>query len=806
VNVSPSYRIPLAKYPAIRIVLLFAGGIIIAFQLSFGIYVWLAVFGISVITWTMAEYFARRKLNVAFNYAAIGCYFMAIISFGSLWQTLFSSHYQPASARLLSSYAWKPIKVKGTIQNIGKSSSGKYHLDINVKTTWLEDSLKWKEPYTLRTIYDPQKKHLPRPAKIGDIIRFRATVYPLEGKRNPHIFDYKKFLASRGIYVQAGITKIYSIRQTNGWLSWLTWRRRALELIKKTFSPKTTPLAEAVLLGYKNDLPRGLKTGFSRVGLAHIMAVSGLHVGLLIAPFWLIIPFLWRFKYGRQFGFFLLVSMLFIYAGLTGFSPSVMRASITGGFLTYGRLFHRLRDSKNLTAAAAILILLINPEQLFSVSFQLSFAAVFSILLIIPVLQELLPVWLKTRWYGTLVMIMLLSTVVQAALYPLLSYYFGYFSFAGPLTNLAVLPLLTFILPYSLLLLPVAAFFPAGAFVLNAPCRWFFIYLQWIVTRVSRLSWSWVHTSPPGVFIFLIWVALICMIAALYHPRLRWKFFILILIILCTQQTYRLVQKLQRPLLKITMFDVGQGDAAFISTPSGKHFLIDTGRWRPGYNSANSIILPYLKAAGVHKLDAVFLSHPHSDHIGGMPAVITHIPIDTIYNSGYSYHSELYRRYLRLAQKHHIPVKSLSAGDRVLLDPAMRIFIYGPSPFNHFTDANQHSLIIELIYGKKRFLFVGDAGKPEDELLLNHYGPMLNTDFLKVGHHGSKTSSYITFLKTATPNIEAVSLAFHNKYHFPSPQAVQHLKATHAKIYYTSRSGALVFYSNGTYIKRKKWQ
>jgi competence protein ComEC len=806
VSIPTSNRVPLAKYPAIRIALLLAAGIVIAFQFSLGIYFWAAAFGASLITWVITEYISRRKLTIWLNYAAIVCYFIGIISFGGLWQALFSRPHQPASARLLSAYRWKPIEATGKIQNIGKSSSGKYYLDVNVKSTTIEDSLKWREPYTLRAIYDPKIKPLPKSVKLGAKIHFLATVYPLEHSRNPHTFDYKKFLASRGIYTQAGIKQIYSIRQTDDWFSWLTWRRKTLGLIREIFSSKTTPLAEAVLLGYKNDLSHELKTGFSRVGLAHIMAVSGLHVGLLIAPFWLIIPFLWGFKYGKQFGLGLLVIMLVVYAGLTGFSPSVMRASITGGFLTYGRLFHRLRDSKNLTAAAAIIILVINPNQLFSVSFQLSFAAVFSILLIIPVLQEMLPAWVRTRWYGTLVMIMLLSVVVQAALYPLLSYYFGYFSFAGPLTNLAVLPFLTFVLPYALLLLPVAAFFPSGAYVLNAPCRWFFSYLQWLVSRVSHLSWSWIHTPSPGVFIFLIWVVLICMLAALYHTRLRWKFFILILAILCMQQTFSLVHKLQRPLLKITMFDVGQGDAAFISTPSGKHFLIDTGRWTPGYNSASNIILPYLEAIGVNKLDAIFLSHPHADHIGGMPALIKHIPIDTIYNPGFSYDSGLYHRYLSLAHKHHIPVKSLSAGDRVLLDPAMRIYIYGPGRFNHNSDINQHSLIIELIYGKKHFLFMGDAGKVEERLLVQHFGSMLKTDFLKVGHHGSKTSSSTVFLKTAAPNIEAVSLALHNRYHFPNPKAVQRLKAIHAKLYYTSRSGALVFYSDGTFIKRKNWR
>lgn len=802
-----SYQIPLAKYPAVRLAIIFGAGIVAGAYTSAELWLWAITFGLMVAVWAAVEYTARKRINVGLSYSAIICYSLAIIGFGALWQSLRSPDQHPPSEQLLSAYTWESIEATGIIRDISMSRSGKYHLIVNVSSTIIGDSLKWNEPYKLSAIYDPAEKPLPEAAVLGAVIHFRATVYPLEHSRNPHEFDYKKFLISRGIYTQAGIKHIYNIHITNQWLSWLTWRRKALGLIRQTFSPRTVPLAEAVLLGYKNDLPRKLKTDFSRVGLAHIMAVSGLHVGLLIAPFWLIIPFLWGFKYGKQFGLLFLVVMLVVYAGLTGFSASVMRASITGGLLTYGRLFNRLRDSKNLTAVAAIIILLIDPGQLFSVSFQLSFAAVFSILLIIPVLQKLLPVWVKTKWYGNLVMIMLVSVVVQAALYPMLSYYFGYFSLIGPLTNLAVLPLLTFILPFSLLLLPVASILPSGAFILNAPCRWFFAYLQWIVTHAVQLSWSWVHTPPPGVFIFLIWIAVVCLIAGLLHKRLRWKFAVVILIILCSQQTVKLVHSLKTPRLKVTMFDVGQGDAAFISTPAGKHFLIDTGRWTPGYNSGRYVILPYLKAIGVNELDAVFLSHPHADHIGGMPSLIKNIKIDTIYNSGYSYDSELYRRYLSMARKRHIPVIHLSAGDRVSLDPAMRIFIYGPTRvFDHFADPNQHSLVTELIYGQTQLLFMGDAGKGEGKLLLNHFGSMLNTDFLKVGHHGSKTASSTVFLKTATPNIEAVSVAFRNKYHLPDPEAVRRLKAAHSKIYFTSRSGALVFSSNGTSVNRIKWR
>ncbi len=801
-----TYHFPFAKYPAVRIALLFITGIICSNYISASAYAWGLAFVLLAFIWLWAEYQFRSSLVTGYTSLSIAAYLAGVICFGALWHSLFDHQKTPASAQLLSAYTWEQVEINGEVNNIKQTSTGKYQLDITTDSTIFEDSLHWGESYVVRAVYDPAEKRLPAAIQLGAIVHFKATVYPLESKSNPHEFDYKQYLSTLGIYSQVGIDKIVSIKKAQNTLSWNTFRRHTLRLIEHNFSSKTVSIAKALLMGHKNEMQREDKIAFSRAGLSHIMAVSGLHVGFIIAPFWLLIPFCWAFRWGKYLGLSALVFGLIFYAGLTNFSASVVRASLTGGLLAYGRLFHKSRDSKNITAVAAIIILLFNPNDLFDIGFQLSFGAVYIILLILPVVQRFIPAHIQRRWYGIPIMVVIVSFIVQIGLYPLLSFYFGEFSLVGPLANAVIVPWLSVVVPLGLLLLAVSAVFPEAGMLLNYPNDKFLEFLQWFVNEAVSWNWSWIQTPSTGLFIFMIWGAVLFLVASVTLPRLRWKMLILFLIVLSTQQVHSLYTSFQPAKLQITMLDVGQGDAAFIQTPAGKNFLVDAGRWMPTYNSARYVIIPHLKARGVQKLDGVFLSHPHADHIGGIIELLNNMPIDTVYNSGFKYESQLYKNYLALANQKNVSVKPLRAGMQIQIDPAVRLFVYGPSAKNHHTDPNEQSLVMELIYGETEFLFTGDAGADQERLLLHNFAELLDADFLKVGHHGSRTSSSIPFLSTVTPDIAAVSLGLRNRYQHPHTEAVDRLMTASPQLYYTSQSGALHFSSNGYNISRHRWR
>jgi competence protein ComEC len=426
---------------------------------------------------------------------------------------------QPISLfeQFISVSEWDEIHIKGRVVSKSKNRSGKHRLDI--KTSQIRmDSSRYSAKFISRVLWDVDQA-----VQLGDEIEINGTIIPISEPRNPSAFDYKKFLAKRSIHSQIRADSVLSISSSDKLFDWISIRKTALNLVDKNFNDITSPIAKALLLGYKNELEGDTRQAFARAGLSHIMAVSGLHVGLVIAPFWLIIPFFWTRKHGTKIGLILLILILVFYAGLTGFSAPVLRASVMAVLLTYGKLFSKSSDSINLMGIAALVILIFDPTQLFEVGFQLSFSAVLIILLVLPVIQSKIPYWVRIKWYGTPVMVIIISLVVQFGLFPLQAYYFGEISIISPIANALFVPFLGIIVPLSLLALIVSLFAPVIGFHLNYPSLLFLELLNDFVSFSSSLSLAWVQVQRPSNLIFLFWSFFVLMIGSWRNPAIKWK-------------------------------------------------------------------------------------------------------------------------------------------------------------------------------------------------------------------------------------------------------------------------------------------
>jgi competence protein ComEC len=791
-----SYKFPVEQFPALRVVLLYIAGILCSrlFETDLLVLIFFSI-GLAV-TYFIFEALSRKTVSIRLTRTSTFLYCLIILTAGFTINSVNSKKSQTAIEMLISDSEWVEIQISGNVLSISKNSTGAKRLDLTVTSTKLSgftSEMKFKS----RVLWDNDL-----PVELGDQIEITGTIVPISEPRNPTQFNYKAFLESRNIYTQIRSDSVIQINPDSSLFSWVSIRKKALKLVDQNFDSVTAPIAKALLLGYKNELDGSTKQSFARAGLSHIMAVSGLHVGLIIAPFWVIIPYFWTKKHGTKIGLVLLILILIFYAGLTGFSVSVLRASVMAVLLTYGKLFSKSSDSLNLMGIAALVILLFDPSQLFEIGFQLSFSAVLIILLVLPVIQNVIPYWVRIKWYGAPIMVIIISLVVQLGLYPLQAFYFGEVSLISPLANVLFVPLLGLIVPLSLLALIISSVVPVVGFFINYPSLVFLAALSDFVSFSSQLSGAWFEVQKPGMSTFLFWISFVLMIGSWRNPNIKWKLMAISLFFLPLDSALR---TLELPKMTVTVLDVGQGDATFIQTPNGKNILIDAGVWSPVSNSGKQILLPFFKENNIQKLDAVFLSHPHADHIGGIKDLINEIDIDTIYNSGFEYESNLYKDYINLASSKGVPVISLNAGTTIDIDESLLILVLGPEKGKFNNDPNQHSLVLNIIHGENEFLFTGDAGEDQERRLVENYGHLLDTDFLKVGHHGSKTSSEFLFLQEVTPEVAVVSVAEKNRFGHPHPEAIERLESTHSDIYYTSRDKALIYESDGKSIQRVKW-
>lgn len=768
----------------------------------------LVIFILMLISWIGAETMLKSSYSGIRYTIVTFLYLFLIVSSGAVRLSI--SDYllgkEKTDISRLLVFEGDHLTVKGKILKTGLTGSGKVSLILHVGETEIGAGTTWRKNYRIQLYSDKNKDS--EKLQSGSIIETIIRIFPKSERRNPHDFDYSKWLEREDIFLQGSVEKIVGFRAVPEKNIWRKIRSSVYETIDRQYQDDIQPVAKALLTGEKGDLSNEEKVAFSRSGLSHIMAVSGLHVGFIAAPFWIFIPFFWKSRSGKWTGLIIFTSVLLLYAGITGFSASVSRATLMAWLLTYSRLFHKMSNSYNLMGVAALILMIIDPAQVFDVGFQLSFSAVFIILMIMPAATGLIPETYRYRTSGKFIGIILISAVVQAGLFPLLVYYFGEFSVIGPIANAMVIPLLTAAVPAGTGLLLFSALTGITAEPLTKPVEWIFLWTRRVAGYLAEADVSYISISSEYITpsVFLIWFSGIIFVALIRIPQVKWKALILFLISLNLWFMIRLSDNVSGSPLRVTVLDVNQGDAIHIETPNEKHIFIDTGRWSPFSNSGNKILVPYLKWSGIKKIDAIFHSHPHSDHIGGTPALIQTVKIDSIYRSGYQYSSNLFKNVTAMALKKGIGIRELKMGEIVNIDPAIRLYVLSPDNRFNFSNPNNHSLVLKLVYGDTSFLFTGDAESEQEKLVVKQYGDWLKTDFLKAAHHGSRTSTTDLFLKYADPELATVSLALRNVFNHPHKEAIERLYLRNIDADFTSLNGASVIESDGRQLKRISWK
>jgi len=293
-----------------------------------------------------------------------------------------------------------------------------------------------------------------------------------------------------------------------------------------------------------------------------------------------------------------------------------------------------------------------------------------------------------------------------------------------------------------------------------------------------------------------------------HHPRRRWML-VTFTLLLVTVYIWKTNLKAGPPSLEVVFFDVGQGDAALVAFPNGQHLLVDTGPRSPYGDAGSSVIVPHLRRHGIDQLDAVLISHPDRDHLGGLPSILRSVPVGRVVMHAPTEGSGLTDEASALIDSLKVPQQEAFAGDTLLVDRTALVHILGPPPNSFHTHGrNDASIVMQIAYGDHEFLFLGDVEEMGEYRVAQSWGFLLRSEVVKVAHHGSATSSTPTLVEWAacSSGMALISAGRKNPFGHPNRKVVDRWKEAGMNVMTTAEEGAVWIRSDGKLLERVPWR
>lgn len=784
------------KFPIVKIAILFAMGIIWGKYYILDVNLHLILFGFSLLLNILLLF--TRKLKF-FSLVAIPSFL--VFCMGSIAVQQFSPDDTHSK-----NFRIKGVMIEGSIDDINFSVNNKQIIldDVTISNPSRKLRMRGK---LLVSLYDLAINDEIAP---GDTISFKGDIRSINGKRNPGDMDFRLFMAGKGIIAggtpvkeakfiiksnsdnYSGSRFIYSIR------SYINWS------IEKYFgkSGRYSGLAKALILGERSDLDNRMYSDFREGGIVHILAVSGLHTGYIV----LIMLFLTG-RFGLRLRLLLSISGIVLFVFISGSNPPVIRAAVMCIVYMTGIIFSRESNPFNSLAIAFILILLFEPVSLFHVGFQLSFFAVFGILLVNRYLQDIYKKYFITGLNRKIIAFFAATIFAQLFTLPILFYHIGYISLTGIINNIFAIPLAGVILISIFLTLitgmvssfVASAFASAGIFLIDL--------LNDLVIFSNKILTINLSFTPSIMWILIYFLVIVIILNTIFIQRPLYVKFSTILLALCCfiiwsgsfEKTTLTKEK-----LNVIMLDVGQGDSYLVITPKNKTILYDTGNYL-NPDRGEKVIAPLLRRFGIKKIDYTFISHLDADHAGGLISLVEAGYIDSLYLPRYKNESK-YFNFVSFLKKNNVTLVEFSP--KIIKIGNAGIYILRDSLQNNsnFISENDRSGVIRLVYGNVSFLFTGDAGELVEEKLLAKYSEFLASDVLKVSHHGSKYGTSGEFLNAVSPRYALISCGKNNRYGHPATEVLDRLDISGTKVLRTDNSGAVILETDGKTISINNWK
>ncbi|MBN1160467.1 MAG: DNA internalization-related competence protein ComEC/Rec2 [Dehalococcoidales bacterium] len=641
-------------------------------------------------------------------------------------------------------------------------------------------------------------------------------------------FDYKGYLAHQGIYTTLYYPRVQVLEDGHGFplLAWIYDLRQDMATTLAEVLPEPqASLAQGILLGLRGNIPDDLRTDFTHSGTSHILAISGINLGIMAG---LLVSFgLWLFGRRHYLYVWLAFIIIWFYTIITGMNPPVVRGAIMASMFLFGEALGRQRSGLAALTFTAAVMVGVSPYILGDASFQLSFLAMAGLIFIFPVLRDAGRRLVTSRLGDEGLIVSTLNLIIDSmsatlaaiiAVWPLIAYYFGIFSLVGPLATFLVTPVLPVIIVLGSLTMLLGLASTAVAQFFGWLVWPFLSYMILVVSgmgspSISSVDVGWINP----VFIICYYAVL----AVLIWLHARWqrvrslfsgaagvmkteagkaggitrvlKWAIAPLLVAAVLVTYT-AATMPDDNLHVSFLDVGQGDAILVQKGS-RQVLIDGGPSPQSVALGLSRQMPFWDRS----IDLVVLTHPHGDHLAGLLEVLRRYDVGQVLYPSLDYESSLYREWLRYIGETGIASTVACTGQRIDMGDGVILEVLWPTgnPISE-SDADANSVVLMLEFKEVKFLLTGDCtGEAEWELIRERAG--VNATVIKVGHHGSITSTTAAFLAVVDPRVAVICVGANNTYGLPDDEVITRLefRVGEENIYRTDRDGTITFITDG---------
>jgi competence protein ComEC len=732
----------------------------------------------------------------------------------------YSSLYTVDEGRLRFYNDQGTLEIKGRLVSDPDVRDKSTHLTLSVEAIKIDDV--WRDVGGTALVFVPRYPEY----HYGDVLDVTGVL-----QTPPRLgdFDYRGYLEHQGIYTTMSYPRIQVLATGQGFppLAWIySLRHRLADTLAEVLPEPQASLAQGIILGLRGSIPADLNDDFMRSGTTHLLAISGYNIGVMAG----ILLGVGLFLFGRRRYLYVWLAFggVWLYAVITGMNPPVLRSAIMASLFLFAEALGRQKSAMVALTLAAAVMVGISPHILGDASFQLSFLAMAGLVFIYPVLDSLGRRFVAARIGEEGFTVSLAHLTVDTmsatlgaiiAVWPLIAYYFGIFSLAGPLATF----LITLVFPLIIITGTLTAVFGLASLAVAQAFGWlawpFLSYMMVVVSGLAAPSVSAVAVNSVSPF-FIICYYVVLAGAVWLHSRwrrlrnlfsgtaglmksgvslspglsrgLKWAVAPLSVLAVLVSFTAFTMPDSQ---LRVSFLNVGQGDAILIQKGS-RQILVDGGPSPQAITLGLSEAMPFWDRS----IDLLVLTHPHQDHLAGLLEVLRRYRVGQVLYPALDYDSPLYDEWLRTIEEQQIKTTLAVAGQRIDMGDGVVIEVLRSS----FTlpgaapDIDRDSLVLRLEYGSVSFLLTADINSETEWELVRERAPLAST-VLKVAHHGSSTSSTPEFLAVVDPDVAVICVGADNDFGFPDEEVLARLKEAvgPGNVYRTDEQETITFTTDG---------